>query len=105
MLERKIYQDIVLWHESLKTKKRALIIKGVRQVGKTTIVKEFCKANYENVVYIDFMHNPSIKKIFEQDLTVKQLLFLMNYKNVKMQEQLLSHLWKMVVLMLFVLVH
>lgn len=82
MFERKIYQDIVLWHESLKTKKRTLIIKGLRQVGKTTVVKEFCKANYENVVYIDFMHNPSIKKIFEQDLTVDNLIVSLSASNL-----------------------
>ena len=48
MFERKIYNDIVSWHESLKIKKRALIIKGLRQIGKTTIVRKFCEEHYEN---------------------------------------------------------
>lgn len=31
------------WYESLKIKKRALVIKGLRQIGKTTIVKKICE--------------------------------------------------------------
>ena len=74
MFERKIYNDIVSWHESLKIKKRALIINGLRQIGKTTIVKKFCEEHYENVVYIDFMHNTSVKTLFDKDLNVNDLI-------------------------------
>ena len=74
MFERKIYNDIISWHESLKIKKRALIIKGLRQIGKTTIVRKFCEEHYENVVYIDFMHNTSVKSLFDKDLN--PLIFL-----------------------------
>lgn len=124
MFERKIYNDIVSWHESLKIKKRALIIKGLRQIGKTTIVRKFCEEHYENVVYIDFMHNSSVKSLFDKDLNVndliislsasnlgakfipyKTIIILMNYKNVQMLDLLLNHLWKMVDLILFVLDH
>lgn len=82
MFERKIYNDLLLWHESLKIKKRALIIKGLRQVGKTTIVKKFCQDYYENVVYIDFMHNPSIKKLFNNDLNVNDLIVSLSAYNL-----------------------
>ena len=43
MFERKIYNDIISWHESLKNKKRTLIIKGLKQIGKTIIVRKFCE--------------------------------------------------------------
>ncbi len=43
LFEQKILDEIYKWKESLKIKKRALVIKGLRQVGKTTIVQEFCK--------------------------------------------------------------
>ena len=45
MFERKIYNDIISWYESLKIKK-TLVIKGLRQIGKTTIVKKFCEEHY-----------------------------------------------------------
>ena len=82
MFERKIYNDIISWHESLKIKKRALIIKGLRQIGKTTIVKKFCEEHYENVVYIDFMHNTSIKTLFDKDLNVNDLIISLSASNL-----------------------
>ena len=82
MFERKIYNDIISWHESLKIKKRALIIKGLRQIGKTTIVRKFCEEHYENVVYIDFMHNTSVKTLFDKDLNVNDLIISLSASNL-----------------------
>lgn len=53
--------------------KKALLIKGMRQVGKTTIVQQFGNENYENVVYIDFKANNSAKKIFDDDIDVNRI--------------------------------
>lgn len=74
MFKRKITNDILKWKYSLKIKKRALVIKGLRQIGKTTVVKQFCKENYKSVVYINFMENTSIKKIFDGDLVVDNII-------------------------------
>ena len=74
MFKRKITKDILKWKNSLKIKKRALVIKGLRQIGKTTVVKQFCKENYKSVVYINFMENTSIKKIFDGDLVVDNII-------------------------------
>ena len=63
-----------MWEESLAIKKRALIIKGLRQIGKTTIVKEYCSKKYENVIYINFMDLESIKKVFDGDLIVDDII-------------------------------
>lgn len=82
MFERKIYNDIISWHKSLKIKKRALIIKGLRQIGKTTIVRKFCEEHYENVVYIDFMHNTSVKSLFDKDLNVNDLIISLSASNL-----------------------
>lgn len=74
MFKRKIMNEILKWEESLKIKKRALVIKGLRQVGKTTIVKHYCKEKYNYVVYINFMDNTSLKKIFDNDLVVNDIV-------------------------------
>ena len=66
--------EIYKWEESLKIKKRALVIKGLRQVGKTTIVKNYCKDKYSNVIYINFMEQSSLKKIFNNDLVVNDII-------------------------------
>ena len=80
MFKRKIYDEILEWHESLKYKKRALIIKGLRQIGKTTIAKGFAYDNYENVVYINFMNDTTVKEYFDGNLNVPLLItYLSSY--------------------------
>lgn len=74
VFKRKIFNEINKWKESLKIKKRALVIKGLRQIGKTTVVKHFCEKNYRSVIYINFMENYSIKKIFDGDLIVNNMI-------------------------------
>ena len=54
-MERFILNDLVEWKKSKYRK--PLILKGVRQVGKTWILKEFGKKYYENVVYFNFDEN------------------------------------------------
>ncbi len=53
MFRRKITEEIYKWKNSTG-KKKALVIKGMRQIGKTFIVQAFADENYENVVYINF---------------------------------------------------
>lgn len=72
MFERKITENLIQWKNG-GGKKKALVIKGLRQVGKTTTVKAFAKENYENVVIIDFKNNSSAKKVFEGDLVVDRI--------------------------------
>ena len=74
MFKRKIMEEIIKWENSLKIKKRALVIKGLRQVGKTTVVKQYCEKKYDNVVYINFMENTSLKNIFDNDLVVNDIV-------------------------------
>lgn len=66
----------------VKNKKRALIIKGLRQIGKTTIVRKFCEEYYENVVYIDFMHNVFVKSLFDMDLNVNDWIISLSTSNL-----------------------
>ncbi len=72
--KRKIIHEFHLWKESLETKKKALVIKGLRQIGKSYIVDKFAKANYENVVKIDFKREPGMKACFDVDLNVDDLI-------------------------------
>lgn len=53
--------------------KKALIVKGLRQVGKTTSVRAFAQQNYENVVYVNFKSNNSAKRIFDDDLVINKI--------------------------------
>lgn len=63
--KRKIYKQMKERKEE-KNKNSALLIEGARRVGKTTIVKEFAKNEYNNFIYIDFTYTTNeIKNIFK----------------------------------------
>lgn len=79
MFYRKIYKKIEEWKE-LKNHK-PLIIEGLRQVGKTTIVKEFAKNNYRNVVYIDFRKEPKYKTIFDDGYDIDKIILKISALN------------------------
>ena len=61
MFERKIEKELKLWKESLALKRKAFVLKGLRQVGKTKSITEFAKNNYEYVVDINFKLEPNMK--------------------------------------------
>ena len=73
MFKRKIIREFEEWKNSTG-KKKALVVKGLRQIGKTYSVREFAKANYENIVYVNFKENESAKKIFDSDLNVDRII-------------------------------
>ncbi len=74
MFYRKILNEFSKWKEANKIKKRALVIKGLRQIGKTTVVLEYAKKNYSSVVYLNFMTNQTLKNIFDGNLEVDELI-------------------------------
>ena len=71
MLERKITNYLNEWKNN--PKKVPLLIKGLRQVGKTSIVKEFAKNNYENAFLLDFRKQSSIHAIFDGDFIIDDI--------------------------------
>ena len=72
MFKRKILKEFENWKVS-GGKKKALVVKGMRQIGKTSSVLEFARSNYENVVYINFKENENAKQVFEGDLNVNRI--------------------------------
>ncbi|WP_288618097.1 ATP-binding protein [uncultured Eubacterium sp.] len=53
--KRKIYNQILDWKEN-RSNKYALLIKGARRVGKSTIAEEFAKNEFKSYILIDFAH-------------------------------------------------
>lgn len=63
-MRRKIYQDLLLWKEK-RSQKEALLIDGARRVGKSWIVEEFAKNEYESYIMIDFTNTTqAIRSLF-----------------------------------------
>ena len=57
-----------------KERRKPLIIRGARQVGKTWLMKEFGSNAYERVVYINFDNNERMRNLFEGGLEVERLV-------------------------------
>lgn len=74
MFKRKIENEFYIWKESLKSKRKALVVKGLRQIGKTTSIKAFAHANYKNIVYLNFKLEPNLKVAFSGSLSVNTLV-------------------------------
>ncbi|MFT4169023.1 MAG: ATP-binding protein [Dysgonomonas sp.] len=57
-----------------KKTRKPLIIRGARQVGKTWLMKEFAKTEYENFAYINFEDNQQLKTLFLNDFDIPRIL-------------------------------
>lgn len=64
--------DLIAWKNS--PNHMPLIIKGARQVGKTWLMQEFGKTQYEKVAYISFDSNPRLDTLFKKDFNIKRLI-------------------------------
>ena len=71
-MERADLANLTRW-KNAKTRK-PLIIRGARQVGKTWLMKEFGKREYEQTIYINFESSAHLKNIFDTDFDVKRIL-------------------------------
>lgn len=85
MLRRKIMDLLIEWKNNSSTKKKALLIKGLRQIGKTFIVKKFANMYYDNQIYINFKNNDDLKSVFDENLNVDRILMDLSSKmpNIK----------------------
>lgn len=75
-MERKITQYLKSWKD--KRNKLPLVIKGLRQVGKTYVVKEFAVDNYENAFLLDFRKDSSLHALFDNDFNIDSLSILIS---------------------------
>ena len=71
-MERLVMSNLVEWKNSKYRK--PLLLKGVRQVGKTWILKEFAKRHYKNIAYFNFDENPEYKQFFKNTKDVDRIL-------------------------------
>ena len=78
MLKRKI--DVFL-QEWKNREHNPLIIKGARQIGKTTSIMEFAKKTYESVIEINFVSNPEYIQIFKGGFDVESIILELSILN------------------------
>ena len=72
MMYRNIMNKLLEWKKD--TNRKPLILRGARQVGKTYIIKEFGKENYEGVAYFNFDHDTMLYDLFENTKDPSRIL-------------------------------
>ncbi len=75
MFKRKIYDRLLEWKET-SNGKTALLVEGARRVGKSTIVEEFAKNEYESYILIDFSTASRETKALFSDVSDLNYIFL-----------------------------
>ncbi len=77
-MERLIYTELFRWSKS--ESRKPLILRGVRQCGKTWILQDFGRKNFEDTAYFTFENNRPLCDCFETDMNperiIKELSFI-----------------------------
>lgn len=75
MFKRKIYNKLLEW-KTESDGKTALLVEGARRIGKSTVVEEFGKNEYESYILIDFAFAPQAVKDLFLDMSDLNYFFL-----------------------------
>ena len=71
-MERTIFQKFVSWKN--KRNRKPLLVTGVRQCGKTYLIKKFGEAEFKDVAYFNFDGNTGLRSIFEYDFDMRRII-------------------------------
>jgi len=83
-MKRDLYKSLVSWKNA--PNRKPLILQGARQVGKTWLMKEFGKNEFEYVVYLNFEGSERLKSLFVPDFDIKRILSIIEIEvNHKIQ--------------------
>lgn len=75
VFRRKMYDAMLAWKKEEKGA-TALIVRGARRVGKSTLVEDFARTNYKSHMFIDFSNvSPKVNQLFE-DLSDLDMFFM-----------------------------
>ncbi|MBW6487267.1 MAG: ATP-binding protein [Syntrophobacterales bacterium] len=69
---REAMEELINWKNG--DRRKPLIIRGARQVGKTWIMREFGKTHYEKTAYLNFDNNGRMESLFRGDFDIPRLI-------------------------------
>lgn len=72
-MKRNAYNFLLKWKHIPDGKRKPLILNGARQVGKTWLLEEFGKNEFENVAEINFEKQPQMASIFTEDFDINRI--------------------------------
>ena len=72
MLRRKIMEKLLYWKDDKH--KRALLVTGARQTGKTWIIRQFAREQYKHFLELNFLEDPNARDIFSGSLDANTII-------------------------------
>lgn len=72
MIERNLMTQLLAWKNA--SNRKPLILRGVRQCGKTWLLQEFGKRHFQNVAYFNFERNERLPSVFDKDIDPNRIL-------------------------------
>ena len=81
LMKRDIYEQLIYWKES--SLRKPLILKGARQVGKTYILQDFGKGQYNDVAYFNFEEDPDLNGLFTGRLVPDKIIQMLSISREK----------------------
>lgn len=70
--KRNIESQLLAWKNS--ERRKPLVLKGARQVGKTSLLKNLGSTAFNQIAYFNFDEKPELRQFFEQTKDVKRIL-------------------------------
>ena len=94
MFKRKIYEKLLNWKKTKIHHNTAILIEGARRIGKSTLVEEFAKNEYDDYLWFDFsIESDEVKNEFEKNIsnldTFYMNIFLLKNKSLKSRNSLI----------------
>ncbi len=71
-MKRKISTKLLQWKN--KEMRQPLLLYGARQVGKTYVINDFGRDNYDNIIYVNFETNSAIAADFNTDISPHHII-------------------------------
>ena len=71
-MKRELYNDLISWKNS--SNRKPLLLQGARQTGKTYLVTQFAKNEYQDFVYLNFEQDPDLKTLFAGTLKAEKII-------------------------------
>ena len=75
-MKRNAIEALLIWKND--EERKPLVLKGARQVGKTWLMKEFGRSQYENYVYFNFDEEDELRSVFETNKNPKRIIELLS---------------------------
>ncbi|MDO4848933.1 MAG: AAA family ATPase [Coriobacteriia bacterium] len=71
-MDRYLMNDLVAWRDARRRK--PLVLNGARQVGKTWLLKEFGRTQFEKLAYVSLDSNTAARALFDSDFDVRRII-------------------------------